>query len=324
MRAGIGFDRDVGGGHQHGRVVYHCVLRRHAEVGHYGRITHKVIYLPVILFPAAGTGADTKVAGEDNGAVANIIVGFGLAVIVEDAVVGTLGGLFVGRAGADNRAITDAPVIVFVPVGGIGTTDITDTTFVNRFQEGFAKAVRATIPKGVGLTAVANAQQIHVVVGQAGDVAGGEGWVGVTGMAAMGGVVVKADTVTDGLDNIRGGAAGIRGRIQPDIGIDTVSDVEIVVCAIIDLTVAVRRGIGTVYAGNERDVLQIARIGHLVPFVLNGLINLGSQLRSGLGREAAVVNLREIITGKLAVPKIGDMRAGRTRKRRYLTDISDQ
>jgi len=124
---------------------------------------------------------------------------------MESTIEATRAGIFVRRTSGDDRAVTNAPPVVLVPHGVVRRTDISDATGRIQLQESLTKTIRAlTSPKGIRGAAVANSEQVFVIVLQARQVSRGKRRIRVTSVATVSSVVVQSNAIAHRLDDIGG------------------------------------------------------------------------------------------------------------------------
>ncbi len=233
--AHVALDGDRRRADEHRLRVDHRVGARDAHVRRERRVAQQVVDVPVVLDAGRAGLQDRDVAGEDQRVVGHVPQVLGLAVVVEDAVVGAQLGGVVHGVDDDGRAVADAPPVVLVPVGGVRAADVADGALVGGAQEGLAEALAGVV--GRGQAAVADREQVLAVVLQAVDVGDGEARVAPAGLAAVGGVVRVGDTRADLGDDQ--GVVAARLRVQVGVALDAVGGVEVGAGAVVDLAVAV-------------------------------------------------------------------------------------
>ena len=160
-------------------------VSRLAEPRHDGRVAHQLVNLPVVFYVGVVStifGLNRHIAGIIDRTLCYIPVAEGFAVgvthlVVCTEVVGIVGGqVAVGATGAQVTATnTYCPIVVVVPIGVVGTTDVAHGALVGGAEKGLTEAL--ALFKLVRLTAVTDHKAVLSCVGHRGDVTGGEGGI---------------------------------------------------------------------------------------------------------------------------------------------------
>ena len=142
---GVGYclNGEGGAADRQGSVCGDCHRVWNAQENAHRRISEAVVNLPVVLLVGAGgrRGFHRQVAPLQNASDSgDPVVIAHLAFCVEKLVVHAQVGCAEGRIGGDVTANTHSPVVILVPIGFLGGTDIAHGSFVGSSQECLGKA----------------------------------------------------------------------------------------------------------------------------------------------------------------------------------------
>ena len=261
-------------------------------IRHDRAITQHMIGLPII------EGANMKFISKRLGGITSQIANVQnsidsvVSIVIPNSIIAACSSLLNRRHGAISTAgRTYAKIIVVFPVGRRTRTNICIGTFVLGTHHGFTEGGTTNAPVS-GLAAVAHGKEILVRIGQVVDIADGEARTSPAGVAAMGGIVSKTNTTA---------------QIAIAIGVGAMAELIDVLEAMFGIIIIVG-GVpngrtshsfaptATVFTSNEKHIVQIARVGHGVLFVLQGLVEHGRHLCDGLSGETAVEHVHELVT----------------------------
>ena len=270
--------------------VAHLVGSRLHTVRHDGTITYHMVGLPII--ECLAMKFITKGLGGIAGKKADIKNGIHcvIDIIHPDGIVDAHTCFLVGRHGAVSAVGgAHAKIIVIFPSGVGAGADIGVSALVFGTDHGLTETCGAVAPVA-RLAAVADGKEVLVSVGQVSDIIDIKRRTGPAGLAAVGGVVGKADTGTQ-----IGIAIGIIPMAELIHVVKTMFGIVVIVGGIPNGRTTHRDAPATVLASDEECVVQIARVGHGVLLVFQSFVENGGHLSRGLGGDTAVVHVNELV-----------------------------
>ena len=140
-----------------------------------------------------------------------------------------------------------------------------------------------------------------MLVGQVVDIADGEARTSPAGVGAVGGVVGEADTSVQ----VRVATRILAVTVFVHVGI-TMFFIVVVVGSIPNGGTTHSDTPTAVFTSDEEHVVQIARVGHGVLLIFEGLVNHGLHLSHGLSGETAVVHVGILVAVDARILEVGD------------------
>jgi len=286
----------------HNRIMAYADWIRYSEIRHNWRITHYAINFPIIKCRWWRTFRNSKVTGKDHLVCSSVPIFPWLTMIMEWPVIITQGGFFICWRILCDGSNANSKIVIIIPGCIICSAYITNSAFIFSPQDGFSKAV---VVKFIWRAAVSDQHAIFILVLQCWNIRDWKWRVGPAVRWTVCCIVSKAYTITNILSD--GSRIISWFRIEICVWCNSVCNIKIVFCTIIDLSIAPIITMATIHTCYHNYFIEVWWIWHSILFKLQRFINLWLQLWCTCGRPSSIIYFREIITCIFNVVQVGNM-----------------